>query len=88
MATKKSGGSSRNGRDSSGKRLGLKKNQRQAVYPGNILIRQKGSTFIPGKGTLISKDHTIYSNSIGYVLFKTVVRNQKEKKMVEVIASR
>ena len=59
MAHKKSGGSSNNGRDSEGRRLGLKKSGGQAVIPGNIIIRQRGTKYHPGQNVGLGKDHTI-----------------------------
>lgn len=59
MAHKKSGGSSNNGRDSEGRRLGLKKSGGQAVIPGNIIIRQRGTKYHPGENVGMGKDHTI-----------------------------
>lgn len=76
MATKKAGGSSRNGRDSAGRRLGLKKSGGQHVIPGNIIIRQRGTKVHPGTGVGIGKDHTIYAMIIGSVEFKTKAKNK------------
>ena len=70
MATKKAGGSSRNGRDSAGRRLGVKKYGGQYVIPGNIIVRQRGTKFHPGKNVGIGKDHTIFATSNGKVSFK------------------
>ena len=61
MATKKAGGSSRNGRDSAGRRLGVKKYEGQVVMPGNIIVRQRGTKIHPGEFVEIGKDHSIYS---------------------------
>ncbi|MCY3878783.1 MAG: 50S ribosomal protein L27 [Rhodobacteraceae bacterium] len=69
MAHKKAGGSSRNGRDSAGRRLGLKKSGGQLVQPGNIIVRQRGNRFWPGEGTGIGKDHTIFAVTEGRVAF-------------------
>ena len=69
MATKKAGGSSRNGRDSAGRRLGLKKSGGSFVIPGNIIIRQRGTKFHPGKNVGMGKDHTIYALKEGFVRF-------------------
>lgn len=69
MATKKAGGSSRNGRDSDGQRLGVKRFGGEAVIPGNIIVRQRGTKFHPGKNVGIGKDHTIYSVVAGNVQF-------------------
>ena len=70
MATKKAGGSSRNGRDSAGRRLGVKKYGGQIVFPGNIIIRQRGTKIHPGNHVGMGKDHTIYSLIKGKVEFK------------------
>lgn len=69
MAHKKAGGSSRNGRDSEGRRLGVKKSGGQAVIPGNIIIRQRGTKYHPGENVGIGKDHTIFAKTEGKVLF-------------------
>ena len=69
MAHKKAGGSSRNGRDSEGRRLGVKKYGGEAVIPGNIIIRQRGTKFHPGDNVGIGKDHTIFATSEGKVEF-------------------
>ena len=70
MAHKKAGGSTRNGRDSAGRRLGLKKFGGQKVIPGNIIVRQRGTKFHPGKNVLIGKDHTIFAVLEGVVSFR------------------
>jgi large subunit ribosomal protein L27 len=70
MAHKKAGGSSRNGRDSAGKRLGVKKSGGQAVIPGNIIVRQRGTKFHPGVGVGIGLDHTIFATAEGRVEFR------------------
>ena len=77
MATKKAGGSSRNGRDSAGRRLGVKKYGGQLVIPGNILVRQRGTKIHPGDHVGIGKDHTIFSLVNGKVQFKTSKLNRK-----------
>ncbi|KAB2906394.1 MAG: 50S ribosomal protein L27 [Anaerolineae bacterium] len=69
MAHKKGGGSSRNGRDSHSKRLGVKKFGGQYVIPGNIIIRQRGTRFHPGLNVGLGKDHTIYATAEGVVKF-------------------
>jgi large subunit ribosomal protein L27 len=69
MATKKAGGSSRNGRDSAGRRLGVKKFGGEQVIPGNIIIRQRGTKFHPGNNVGMGKDHTIFALTGGKVLF-------------------
>jgi large subunit ribosomal protein L27 len=69
MATKKAGGSSRNGRDSAGRRLGLKKSDGQAVVPGNIIVRQRGTKYGAGANVGIGKDHTLFALVDGTVKF-------------------
>ncbi len=69
MAHKKSGGSSRNGRDSESKRLGVKMFGGQSVIGGNILVRQRGTKFYPGRNVGIGKDHTLFALSEGRVVF-------------------
>ena len=69
MAHKKAGGSSRNGRDSSGRRLGVKKFGGEHVIPGNIIIRQRGTKWHPGENVGIGKDHTIFALTEGKVSF-------------------
>ena len=70
MATKKAGGSSRNGRDSAGRRLGVKKYGGQIVVPGNIIVRQRGTKMFPGENVGMGKDHSIFSVIKGKVEFK------------------
>ncbi len=70
MAHKKAGGSSRNGRDSPGKRLGVKKFGGEAVIPGNIIVRQRGTKWHPGNGVGLGRDYTIYAVVPGKVQFK------------------
>ena len=70
MAHKKAGGSSRNGRDSAGRRLGVKKFGGQVVISGNIIVRQRGTKFHPGTNVGIGKDHTIFATKDGKVSFK------------------
>ena len=70
MATKKAGGSSRNGRDSAGRRLGVKKYGGEVVIPGNIIVRQRGTKIFPGENVGIGKDHSIFSVVKGKVVFK------------------
>ena len=69
MAHKKAGGSSRNGRDSAGRRLGVKKFGGEHVIPGNIIIRQRGTKWHPGENVDIGKDHTIFALTEGKVSF-------------------
>ena len=70
MAHKKAGGSSRNGRDTAGRRLGVKKFGGEEVIPGNIIIRQRGTKWHPGENVGIGKDHTIYAVVEGRVKFQ------------------
>ncbi len=70
MAHKKAGGSSRNGRDTIGRRLGVKKYGGEAVIPGNIIVRQRGTKFHPGSNVGMCKDHTLFALSDGKVNFK------------------
>ncbi len=70
MAHKKAGGSSRNGRDSAGRRLGVKIYGGQAVNPGNIIVRQRGTKMWPGEGVGMGKDHTIFATVEGNVAFR------------------
>ena len=76
MATKKAGGSSRNGRDSAGRRLGIKKYGGEIVISGNIIVRQRGTKFHPGNNVGIGKDHTLFALTNGTVKF-TKKRNNK-----------
>ena len=69
MAHKKAGGSSRNGRDSESKRLGVKRYGGQAVSAGEILVRQRGTKFHPGQNVGIGKDHTLFAKCDGKVFF-------------------
>ena len=71
MAHKKAGGSSRNGRDTAGRRLGVKKYGGESVIPGNIIIRQRGTKVHPGDNVGMGKDHTIFATSEGAVTFNT-----------------
>jgi large subunit ribosomal protein L27 len=71
MAHKKAGGSSRNGRDSAGRRLGVKKFGGENVLAGNILVRQRGTKWRTGKGVGLGKDHTIFATVNGVVTFQT-----------------
>jgi large subunit ribosomal protein L27 len=84
MAHKKAGGSSRNGRDSAGKRLGVKKFGGEIVNPGNIIIRQRGTKYKPGLNVGLGRDHTIFSLIQGHVEFKRTV---KDRPVVSVVAA-
>ena len=70
MAHKKAGGSSRNGRDSAGRRLGVKKYGGEHVIPGNIIVRQRGTTFYPGENVGMGKDHTLFAKVEGKISFR------------------
>lgn len=70
MAHKKAGGSSRNGRDSAGRRLGVKLYGGQTAIPGNIIVRQRGTKWFPGEGVGLGKDHTIFATAEGRVTFR------------------
>ncbi len=83
MAHKKAGGSSRNGRDSISKRLGVKRYDGQHVLAGNILVRQRGSTFHPGRNVGMGKDFTLFAKSEGHVKFQ--VKGPRKRKTVTVI---
>jgi len=72
MAHKKGAGSSRNGRDSKSKRLGVKRFGGEWVIPGNIIVRQRGNQFWPGPGTDIGRDYTIFATQEGYVTFEFI----------------
>ena len=86
MATKKAGGSSRNGRDSAGRRLGVKKYGGENVIPGNIIVRQRGTKIFPGENVGMGKDHSIFSVVKGKVVFKktksdrTFLINKKKRR--------
>ena len=84
MAHKKAGGSSRNGRDSAGRRLGIKKFGGEAVIPGDIIARQRGTKWHPGDGVGIGKDHTIFAKTEGKVEFKT---KRNDRTYISVVAA-
>lgn len=77
MAHKKGAGSSRNGRDSESKRLGVKKFGGEYVIPGNIIVRQRGTKFHPGTNVMMGKDHTIFATQPGFVYFEPVTGGRK-----------
>ncbi len=77
MATKKAGGSSRNGRDSAGRRLGVKKFGGQFVEAGNIIVRQRGTKWHPGDNVGIGKDHTIFAKVAGFVKFVSSLHKKR-----------
>ena len=84
MAHKKAGGSSRNGRDSESKRLGVKRYAGQTVRAGNIIIRQRGSSFHPGVNVGMGKDHTLFALTEAKVKFD--VKGPKSRRTVSVLA--
>ena len=81
FASKKGAGSTRNGRDSNAQRLGVKRFGGEAVIPGNILVRQRGTKFYPGIGVGMGKDHTLFALVAGKVEF-TSARNRKHVNVV------
>ncbi len=83
MAQKKAGGSTRNGRDSESKRLGVKLFGGQAVTAGNILVRQRGTQFHPGDNVGLGRDHTLFATADGSVKFE--VRGPKKRRYVSVV---
>ena len=85
MAHKKAGGSTRNGRDSESKRLGVKIYGVQVVTAGNIIVRQRGTRFHPGLNVVCGKDHTLFAKANGVVTF--VVRGDKNRKFVDVVTN-
>lgn len=84
MAHKKGGGSTRNGRDSKSKRLGIKCFGGEFVIPGNIIVRQRGTKFHPGENVSMGKDHTIFATTEGYVVFERM-RNRNGQKQISVL---
>jgi large subunit ribosomal protein L27 len=85
MATKKQGGSSSNGRDSAGRRLGVKRSDGEFVLAGNILIRQRGTKWYPGEHVGLGRDHTIYAKEDGFVKFKKGFKDRVFVNIVPVI---
>ena len=85
MAHKKAGGSSRNGRDSESKRLGVKRFGGEAVTAGNIIVRQRGTHFHPGTNVGMGKDHTLFAKINGVVKFQ--VKGPKNRRFVNVEAA-
>jgi len=83
MAHKKAGGSSRNGRDSAGRRLGIKRFSGQVVRSGNILVRQKGTKVYPGQNVGMGRDYTLFAKTDGVVKFE---RRGRDRKQVSVYA--
>ncbi|WP_048307088.1 MULTISPECIES: 50S ribosomal protein L27 [unclassified Halomonas] len=85
MAHKKAAGSTRNGRDSESKRLGVKLFGGQAAVPGNIIVRQRGTRFHAGTGVGIGKDHTLFALNEGVIKFET--KGPKNRKFVSVVSA-
>ncbi|HNR95930.1 MAG: 50S ribosomal protein L27 [Chloroflexi bacterium ADurb.Bin180] len=85
MAKKKTGSGNRQGRDSESKRLGIKRFEGEQVTIGTILVRQRGTRFLPGANVDLGKDHTIFATADGYVKFENVTR---DKQRVSVYAER
>ncbi len=85
MAHKKAGGSTRNGRDSQSKRLGVKRYGGEAVKAGNIIVRQRGTQFHPGANVGLGRDHTLFATADGEVVFE--VKGPKNRKYVRIIES-
>ncbi len=85
MAHKKAGGSTRNGRDSNAKRLGVKRYGGQDVLAGNILVRQRGTKFHAGENVGIGKDHTLFATADGKVLFQE--KGPKNRKFISIVAA-
>lgn len=83
MAHKKGGGATKKNRDSAGKRLGVKLYGGQTASPGNIIIRQRGTKFYPGTGTMLGRDHTIFAITSGIVKF----RQKLGKKLVDIVGN-
>ena len=85
MAHKKAGGSSRNGRDSNSKRLGVKRYAGQLVSAGSILVRQRGSTFHPGADVGMGRDYTLFAKKDGVVKFE--IKGPKNRKHISIVAA-
>ena len=85
MAHKKAGGSSRNGRDSESKRLGVKRYGGELVLAGNIIVRQRGTQFHPGDNVGIGKDHTLFAKITGKVVF--AIKGASKRRTVMVVAA-
>jgi len=82
MAHKKAGGTSRNGRDSAGQRLGIKAGDGQLVPAGAIIVRQRGMTFLPGAGTGLGGDYTVFATTAGRVKFEHATKAKKRVRIV------
>ncbi len=85
MAHKKAGGSTRNGRDSESKRLGVKRYGGEQVQAGSILVRQRGTRFHPGVNVGVGRDHTLFAKATGEVKFET--RGPKSRKYISIVTA-
>src|SRR5665811_890838 len=85
MAHKKAGGTSKNGRDSVGQRLGIKAGDGQLVPAGSIIVRQRGMTFLAGEGTGLGRDYTVFASVTGRVRFEHQTRSKKRIRVVPVV---
>jgi large subunit ribosomal protein L27 len=83
MAHKKAGGSSRNGRDSDGRRLGVKRYEGEIVLAGNILVRQRGTKFYPGTNVGVGRDHTLFAKATGKVEFQQKAQGKTYVSIIE-----
>lgn len=88
MAHTKSGGAAKRTVNIAGKRLGVKKFGGEHVIPGNIILRQRGSTFHPGEGTMMGKDFTIFATEEGFVDFRKMTGYKRGQKLVDVLPKR
>ena len=82
MAHKKAGGTSKNGRDSVGQRLGIKAGDGQAVTAGSIIVRQRGMTFLAGEGTDLGGDYTLFATTAGKVKFEFATKSKKRVRVI------
>ena len=87
MAHKKAGGSSRNGRDTAGRRLGVKHFGGESVIPGNIIVRQRGTVVHPGKGVGLGRDHTIFATVAGTVTFRKTKGDRQTVSVIPAMAA-
>lgn len=87
MAHKKAGGTSKNGRDSVGQRLGIKAGDGQLVTAGTIIVRQRGMTFLAGNGTGLGGDYTVFATVPGHVKFEHATRTKKRVRIIELAAT-
>ena len=87
MAHKKAGGTSKNGRDSVGQRLGIKAGDGQLVTAGTIIVRQRGMTFLAGNGTGLGGDYTVFATVPGHVKFEHATRTKKRVRIIDLAAT-